>query len=145
MLAHDEGQKLSDAARLSLQRIRTTTAGMTELVDRMLELSRVNRSELKTEDFDLRVLASGIVDELRSAEREHDVELRLPPSLPVRGDMTLVRMALSNLLENAWKFTRGRPSPRIELGAELRPNGERSEAPVCSRGARRAQSSVPSA
>jgi signal transduction histidine kinase len=125
MLAHDEGARLSDAARLSLQRIRTTTAGMTELVDRMLELSRVSRSAVKAEPIDLSVLARGVVEELRSAEREHAMELILPASLPARGDATLVRMALSNLLENAWKFSHGRPAPRVEVGSELGSNGER--------------------
>lgn len=126
MLAHDEGARLSDAARLALQRIRTTTAAMGQLVDRMLELSRVSRSALKTDALDLCVLARATVDELRLAEPAHDVELVLPRAIPVRADGTLLKMALGNLLENAWKFTRGRPSPKVELGILSGANGERS-------------------
>jgi signal transduction histidine kinase len=124
MLAHDEGERLSPGARLSLQRIRTTTASLGKLVDSMLELSRISRSELKAEPIDLAAMARTIVEEIESAEREHAVELILPRSLPSRGDPTLVRMALNNLLENAWKFTRGVRSPRVELGAAVGPNGE---------------------
>jgi signal transduction histidine kinase len=126
MLAHDEGDRLSAAARLSLQRIRTTTASLGKLVDSMLELSRVSRSELKAESIDLAAIARAIVEDLESAEREHAVELILPPSLPARGDATLVRMAVANLLANAWKFTRGVQAPRVELGARVGSNGERA-------------------
>jgi signal transduction histidine kinase len=124
MLAHDEGPRLSEAARLSIQRIRMSTLGMAELVDRMLALARVGRSELRAEALDLTALARAAVDELRSADPTHCVEFVAPAVLPARGDPTLVRIALSNLLENAWKFTHGRPAPRVEVGSELRPEGE---------------------
>jgi light-regulated signal transduction histidine kinase (bacteriophytochrome) len=125
MLIHDEGARLSDAARLSLQRIRGTAAGMDALVDRMLELSRVSRSELKTESIDLALMARRIADELRSAAPGPEVALVVPGSLPVVGDAILVRVVLYNLLENAWKFTRGAPAPRVELGCVAGPDGER--------------------
>jgi signal transduction histidine kinase len=124
MLAHDEGARLSDAARLSLQRIRATTAGMTALVDRMLDLSRISRSELKDEEIDLVVIARGIAEELRGADPGREVELVLPPSIRTRGDTTLVRMALGNLLENAWKFTQGVQGARVELARAAGPDGE---------------------
>jgi signal transduction histidine kinase len=124
MLARDEGARLSDTARLSLQRIREKTASMGELVDRMLELSRISRAALRTEAVDLCVLARAVVDELRAIEPGHDVQLVLPHGLPARGDAALIKVALSNLLENAWKFTRRSDKPTIELG-ETRENGER--------------------
>jgi light-regulated signal transduction histidine kinase (bacteriophytochrome) len=126
MLAHDEGERLSAAARLSLQRIRATTTSMGKLVDSMLELSRVSRSELKTEVLDLSAITRAVAEELESAEPGRAVTLVVPTSLPARGDATLVRMALSNLLENAWKFTRGVPAPRVEVGAAVGPAGERA-------------------
>jgi signal transduction histidine kinase len=91
---------------------------MAELVDRMLELSRVGRSELVLEALDLASLARDVADELRHAEPSHPVEFVCSSLAPVRGDRALVRTALYNLLQNAWKFTRGRSAPRVELGSE---------------------------
>jgi PAS domain S-box-containing protein len=118
MLAEDEGARLSDGGRRSLDRIRGSTKRMAELVDRMLELSRVGRSELVLEALDLASLARDVADELRHAEPSHPVEFVCSSLAPVRGDRALVRTALYNLLQNAWKFTRGRSAPRVELGSE---------------------------
>jgi PAS domain S-box-containing protein len=117
MLAEDEGEKLGDSGRRSLERIRKSTGRMTELVDRMLDLSRVGRCELKLETLDLASLAREVTEELRVAEPAHAVEFVCPKALAARGDRALVRTLLFNLLQNAWKFTRGRPSPRVELGS----------------------------
>jgi len=124
MLSEDEGKNLGDSGRRSLERIRKSTGRMTELVDRMLELARVGRSELKAESLDLAAIAREVTEELRAAEPAHAVEFSCPPSLAARGDRALVRTLLFNVLQNAWKFTRGRPSPRVELGSELLASGE---------------------
>jgi light-regulated signal transduction histidine kinase (bacteriophytochrome) len=123
MLAEDEGARLSDGGRRSLERIRGSTKRMAELVDRMLELSRVGRSELVMETLDLASIAREVSEELRVAEPAHRVEFVCSSLAPARGDRALVRTALFNLLQNAWKFTRGRPAPRVELGSE---NGDGS-------------------
>jgi light-regulated signal transduction histidine kinase (bacteriophytochrome) len=91
---------------------------MAELVDRMLELSRVGRSELVLEELDLASIARDVTDELRVADPAHPVEFVCSKITPTRGDRALVRTALFNLLQNAWKFTHGRSSPRVELGSE---------------------------
>lgn len=124
MLSEDEGDKLGESGRRSLERIRKSTSRMTELVDRMLDLSRVGRAELKLEFLDLAAIAREVTEELRTAEPAHGVEFSCPPSLAARGDRALVRTLLFNVLQNAWKFTRGRPSPRVELGSELPESGE---------------------
>jgi PAS domain S-box-containing protein len=118
MLAEDEGQRLSDGGHRSLDRIRGSTKRMAELVDRMLELSRVGRSELVLEELDLASIARDVTDELRVADPAHPVEFVCSKITPTRGDRALVRTALFNLLQNAWKFTHGRSSPRVELGSE---------------------------
>jgi signal transduction histidine kinase len=75
---------------------------------------------VRVEELDLANVAREVVQELRTAEPDHDVTFVCPPELPVRGDRALVRMALTNLIHNAWKFTRGKRTPRVELGHEPR-------------------------
>jgi signal transduction histidine kinase len=93
---------------------------MTELVDGMLELSKVSRATVHVEELDLASLAREVVQELRTAEPDHDVTFVCPEGLPITADRALIRMAITNLIHNAWKFTRGKRSPRVELGQEPR-------------------------
>jgi len=118
MLAEDAGPGLDERAHESLRKIRASTRRMTELVDGMLELSKVSRAVVRVEELDLANLAREVVQELRAVEPDHQVTFVCPGELPVKGDRALVRMALTNLIHNAWKFTRGRESPRVELGRE---------------------------
>lgn len=120
MLVEDSGSELDDGAKELLKRIRASTKRMTELVDAMLELSKVSRAIVRVEELDLAHVAREVVQELRTAEPDHDVTFVCPPELPVRADRALVRMALTNLIHNAWKFTRGKRTPRVELGQEPR-------------------------
>jgi len=124
LLASDLGDRIDDRTKQSIQRIRATTARMTELVDRMLELSKVGRTELKLEALDIAKIARDIADDLRAADPEHIVTLDTPAELAARGDPWLVRITLHNLLQNAWKFTYGRASPRVEIAADRGRNGE---------------------
>lgn len=125
MLAEDEGERLSEAARRSLAKIRSGTLRMTELVDGMLALSKVSRSSFRVEPLDLAELARELVEELRVAQPTHVVEFVCPRSCLAEGDRGLLRIALFNLLQNAWKFTQKQGSPRVELGRE---NGRHGEA-----------------
>jgi signal transduction histidine kinase len=120
MLIEDSGARLDDRARELLGRIRSSTRRMTELVDGMLELSKLSRAVVRVEELDLAKVGREVVQELRTAEPDHEVTFVCPPELPAKGDRALVRMALTNLIHNAWKFTRGREAPRVELGEESR-------------------------
>jgi light-regulated signal transduction histidine kinase (bacteriophytochrome) len=124
MLTEDEGARLSDQGRRSLERIRTSTTRMAELVDRMLELTRVGRSELRIEALDLTKIAREVTEELYAAEPTHRVEFACAQALVARGDRALVRTLVFNVLQNAWKFTRGRPAPQVEFGSENGAGGE---------------------
>jgi len=123
MLAEDAGPALDGRAKESLKKIRASTRRMTELVDGMLELSKVSRAVVRVEDLDLADLAREVVQELSAAEPDHRVAFACPAKLPTKGDRALVRMALTNLIHNAWKFTRGREAPRVELGQEASSEG----------------------
>jgi signal transduction histidine kinase len=118
MLAEDAGPSLDERGKDSLRKIRASTRRMTELVDGMLELSKVSRAVVRVEDLDLALIGREVVQELSAAEPDHSVTFVCPPKLLIKGDRALVRMAISNLIHNAWKFTRGRQSPRVELGLE---------------------------
>jgi signal transduction histidine kinase len=118
MLAEGAGPRLDEQARESLKKIRASTRRMTDLVDGMLELSKVGRASVRVEELDLAMLGREVVQELRTAEPDHEVTFVCPDELKVKADRALVRMALTNLIHNAWKFTRGREAPRVELGQE---------------------------
>lgn len=117
ILAEDHGAGLPEAARALLDDITSAAGTMDRLIDDLLRLSRVGRARAEREPIDLRALAGPIVDELRRIDPGRDVTVVLPDAQPVRGDGPLLRIALENLLRNAWKFTSKRPGARIELGA----------------------------
>jgi light-regulated signal transduction histidine kinase (bacteriophytochrome) len=100
-----------------LQRVRDAARRMTRLVDDLLRLGRVARIELHHERVDLSALAASVADELRRSEPGRPVDVRIEPWLVAHGDPRLLRVALDNLLGNAWKFTARSASAKIELGA----------------------------
>jgi signal transduction histidine kinase len=106
---------LGDEGTRYLQRIREAAAHMSALIDGMLALGRVAKSELNVETIDLGALAADIVAELRKADPARHVDVVIDPGLLVRGDRTLLRAALDNLIGNAWKFTARRELARIEV------------------------------
>ena len=88
-----------------------------ELIDALLNFSRLGRQPLSLEPVDLTELARGVVDELRRSAGPEVTDTVVDPLPPARGDRTLLRQVLTNLIGNAFKFTRGRPHPQIEVGA----------------------------
>lgn len=99
-----------------LRRIRSATQRMGQLIDDLLALSRVTRSDLKQELVDLSAIALGITSDLRQSAPDRDVQFVIQEGLRVSGDSHLLRVVLVNLLENAWKFTARKPRARIEFG-----------------------------
>jgi PAS domain S-box-containing protein len=116
-LLEDYGAQLTGSAQDYLQRVRQAAQRMATLIDDLLDLSRVTRSELRHELVELSALASGICAELQQAEPDRQVEITITPGLTAWGDSRLLGVALTNLLGNAWKFTGRSPVSRIEFGA----------------------------
>jgi signal transduction histidine kinase len=112
----DYAQGLDDQGRTYLERVRTETQHMGQLIDDMLSLSRVGRAELHRDPVDLTVLAREIIGRLRETGPERRVEFVIQEGLTAVGDPQLLEIALSNLLENAWKFTGKRSGGVIEFG-----------------------------
>jgi signal transduction histidine kinase len=115
-LLEDYEEKLDDTGKDYLRRVRAATQRMGRLIDDLLELARVTRSELKKQDVDLSAVAAEVVKDLRGAEPAREVEVAIAQGLKVKGDPALLRVALDNLLRNAWKFTGKKPRARIEIG-----------------------------
>jgi PAS domain S-box-containing protein len=110
------GGKLDERGREFLRRACESTNQMDLLIDDLLKLSRIGRAELHHQPVDLSALANSIVDELRAEEPKRAARFSIAAGLHACGDERLLRIALENLLRNAWKFTANQPKTRIEFG-----------------------------
>jgi two-component system sensor histidine kinase/response regulator len=115
-LVEDYGGKLDAQGRDYLERVRAASQRMAQLIDDLLNLSRVGRTEIHLGEVDLSALAGEIAEDLRNAEPSRQVEMVIAKDLKASGDARLLRVVLANLLGNAWKFTRKKPQARIEFG-----------------------------
>ena len=108
--------RLDEAGRRYLTRVREASEQMSQLIDDVLYLSRVTRAELREQEVDLSELATMTLGRLQEADPGRSVEVKVRPGVVVDGDARLLRIAMENLLENAWKFTARQAEPRIEFG-----------------------------
>jgi two-component system, sensor histidine kinase and response regulator len=111
-----QAERLDEAGRRFLDRVREASRQMSQLIDDVLYLSRVTRAEMREQEVDLSGLVALLAGRLAEAEPGRQVEVRIRPGVTVPADGQLLRIALQNLLENAWKFTGRTASPRIEFG-----------------------------
>jgi two-component system, sensor histidine kinase and response regulator len=111
-----QGKRLDDEGRKFLSRVREASQQMSQLIDDVLYLSRVTRTELRDQEVDLSEVAELVVSRLQEGQPNRPVEVKIRPSVVVTGDGQLLKIALENLLQNAWKFTGKQAEPRIEFG-----------------------------
>ncbi|MHB9029352.1 MAG: ATP-binding protein [Candidatus Latescibacterota bacterium] len=123
-LLEDYADRLDAEGQNYLTRIRAAAQRMSQLIDDLLNLSRTARAEFHYTTVYLSTLAESVIEELRQAEPEREVEAVIQEKITVEGDETLLRQVLRNLLGNAWKFTSRKEAARIEFG-EKRENGRR--------------------
>jgi len=119
-LEEDFGDKIDGEGKDFLLRIRRATETMGQLIDDMLSLSRVTRTELNYQDVNLSRLTRGIVEGFNELNPSRAVDLCVQKDVIVHADEHLMNIALTNLLDNAWKFTAKVPSASIEFGCQLR-------------------------
>jgi signal transduction histidine kinase len=117
MLIEDYADELDDEGRDHLRRVRAGAQRMGEIIDALLGLTRLTRGEMRRETVDLSAMASEISEDLRRAQPEREVEFLITDGLVANGDARLLKVALENLLGNAWKFTGGEAHAKIEFGA----------------------------
>jgi len=114
-LLEDYGEKLDGEGRRYLSFVRESAQHMAELIDDLLALSRVARSELRCETVDLSAIARQVVARLERAHPGRRVEVTIEEGLLCEGDQRLLSVVLENLLGNAWKFTSKKERAHVEL------------------------------
>ena len=112
-LIEDYAEKLDEKGHDYLNRVRNAAQRMGQLIDDLLQLSRVNRNEIHLQQIDLADLAEQVLEDLRHADPDRKVDVRLGKGLMVEGDPRLLQVMLVNLLGNAWKFTAQQDQARI--------------------------------
>lgn len=125
-LIEDYGEAIPPAGHGYLNRVRAATQRMAQLIDDMLQLSRIGRAELQLTEVDLTALARSVVETLGDTPDARRAEVRVAEGLTARADARLIRVVFENLLSNAYKFTGKESAPLIEVGAA----GRTDEGPV---------------
>jgi PAS domain S-box-containing protein len=115
-LQEDCGSQLDAQAKQYLDRVRGEAQYMTQLIDDLLNLSRISRSELKKTTVDLSELVQSIANRISERQKEQTIVFEIQPGLTASCDKRLLEVALTNLLENASKFSSTRPIARIAFG-----------------------------
>ena len=123
ILMEDFAAQLGTDGRDSLQRICGNVKQMEELIEGMLTLARMAKTEIRNERVNLSELAETEIANLRRSNPARSAEVTIQQDLYVTGDRSLLRAALSNLLGNAWKFTSKRATAKIEFGTESDEDG----------------------
>jgi signal transduction histidine kinase len=118
-LLEDFGPMLPEEAKGYLHRMRAATGRMGRLIDDLIELSRVTRQEMRREPVDLSGLARAALEELRRSEPGRQVDVSIAEGLVADADPRLLRVALDNLLGNAWKFSSRTEGARIDVGVRV--------------------------
>jgi signal transduction histidine kinase len=123
MLATDYESKLDDRAKDYLRQLRLSSRRMAELIEDLLNLSRVSTTGMQAETVNLSELAKAVAANLQSREPARQVEFVIANCPAVEGDARLLQIVMENLLSNAWKYTSSHARARIEFGCEKRASG----------------------
>ena len=118
-LVEDLGNELPEESRRYLDRIIASSLRMGQLIEDLLNLSRVSRGDLVREKVDFSDMANEVVRDLRSRYPDYEVDVSVWEGIKVDGDPKLIRIVLENLLNNAWKFTSKQAHPRVEVGVMI--------------------------
>jgi light-regulated signal transduction histidine kinase (bacteriophytochrome) len=110
------GEKLDEQGKDSLNRIRKASQTMSQLIDDILKLSRITRADIHFDKVNISGLVNTIGSEIKIAHPERQVIFVIQPEIEAYGDSNLLNIALTNLIENSWKFTIKNSQARIEFG-----------------------------
>ncbi|HZC62313.1 MAG TPA: ATP-binding protein [Streptosporangiaceae bacterium] len=115
ILAEEYGDPLGDTGRSYAGRIQAAAEHMDAVLDSLSHLSWVSQADINPQDVDLSADVTAVCDQLRARDPDHQVRVTIEDGIRVTADPGLIRMALSNLLANAWKYTAGRDDATIEF------------------------------
>ncbi|MBS1804950.1 MAG: CHASE3 domain-containing protein [Acidobacteria bacterium] len=121
-LEEDYAEAVDENGKDYIRRIRAGVQRMGQLIDALLQLSRITRGEVESSEFDLSGLADSVASTLVQENPDRSIEFRIEPGLNAIGDQRLIRVALENLFGNSVKFTSRIPSAVIEFGRDLEQN-----------------------
>ena len=124
LLAKQLDPQASDTARHYLARIEAGVGQMGRLIEDLLSLAQVSRTDFRNEIVDLSQLAAQVLERHLGSPDGREVSVTIAPGLQARGDVRLIRVVLENLLGNAWKFTSQRVSTIISVGQLAEAEGE---------------------
>jgi PAS domain S-box-containing protein len=116
-IIEDCAATLDETGRDYFTRIVAASRRMSQLIDAMLHMARLTRSEIREQVVNLSGLAEGIVSELRKGNPERQAEFLIAPDIKAHGDTGMLRIVLENLLDNAFKFTSRHRTAKIEFGS----------------------------
>ncbi len=117
-LADDLKFQLDEKSRDHLRRVLAAAARMSDLIDALLELSQITRTQLGRHRVDLSQMAQVIIEDLRRRDVTRKLSAEIAPDLVIDADARLMRIALENLIGNAWKFTANVERPKVTIGVE---------------------------
>jgi len=124
ILEQDYASQLDDYGKNCISRVRTAAQRMGQLIDDLLNLSRISRSELSIQDIDLTSLSHSVLDIMKAAHPQQNIEAKIADSMVAHGDPNLLRIAMENLIGNSIKFSAGRSPTLIEVGKNINGHGE---------------------
>jgi light-regulated signal transduction histidine kinase (bacteriophytochrome) len=116
-IMEDYADKLDAQGQSNLANIRSASQQMARLIEDLLDLSRITRTEMHLEPVDLSGLASEVAAELRKTQPDRRVDFSIMPDLSGFGDRALLKLVFDNLLGNSFKFTGKRAEAKIEFGS----------------------------
>ncbi len=111
--------QLDEQGQHYLNRIRNNTSNMSKLIDDLLKLSRVSRTEINLQEVNLSHLAEECINLLQETDPSRRIEVEIATGLSARGDQVLLRVILENLLDNAWKFSSQEAQAKIAVGRAI--------------------------
>jgi len=120
ILIEDYSGNIDTEGKAVLARIRTATNRMSGLINDLLKLSRISRHTIIEEIVDITAFSNSILKELRFSQPERKATISIEDNLMVRGDSHLLQIAISNLLENAWKFTSKNENTEISVYSDYK-------------------------
>lgn len=118
ILEENAPDALDERSRGYLRRIRDASLRMSTLIDDLLSLSRISRSEFVPRVTSLSQIVAEAAATIRDRYPEREVHLEIEPGMTVHGDTRLLRIAMENLLDNAWKYTAHTQSPQVKVGSQ---------------------------
>ncbi|MBF0302097.1 MAG: hypothetical protein HQK73_03585, partial [Desulfamplus sp.] len=116
VLAEEFDDVIGETGKQYIEKIRLETERMSELIDDLLNLSRITKTELVITPINISTLTASVVERLKERYSERKVEVAIQPELTAYGDIRMLDIVLTNLIENAFKFTSKTPVPKIEFG-----------------------------